>query len=172
MQKIGRHTYHSSLKVVEHEGVNLRIGQFCSIGPKVTIILVMNHRTDCITTYPFGDINHAEFGSKEITGHPVSNGDVIIGNDVWIGCGATIMSGLSIGDGAVIAANSHVVKDVDPYSITGGNPARHIKYRFSPEVIAALLALKWWDKTDKEIRALLPVLMAQPDVETIKSLCK
>ena len=72
-------------------------------------------------------------------------GDIHIGNDVWIGYNATIMAGVTIGDGAVIATNSTVIKDVEPYSIVGGNPAREIKKRFSDEIIKKLLELKWWN---------------------------
>ena len=74
-----------------------------------------------------------------------NKGDINIGNDVWIGYNATIMAGVTIGDGAIIATNSTVIKDVEPYSIVGGNPAQEIKKRFSKEVITKLLELKWWD---------------------------
>ena len=74
-----------------------------------------------------------------------TRGDVIIGNDVWIADNVTIMSGVRIGDGAVIACNSHVVKDVEPYSIVGGNPAKFIKHRFTQEQIECLLKIKWWN---------------------------
>jgi virginiamycin A acetyltransferase len=76
-------------------------------------------------------------------GHPGTKGNVIIGNDVWIGSNVTIMSGVTIGDGAVIANNSHVVKNVEPYTLVGGNPAKLIKYRFSKEQIEKLLKIKW-----------------------------
>jgi virginiamycin A acetyltransferase len=72
-------------------------------------------------------------------------GDIIIGNDVWIGYNATIMAGVKIGDGAIIGTNATVVKDVEPYSIVGGNPAQEIKKRFSEETISKLLELKWWN---------------------------
>lgn len=169
MYKIGLHTYSQTLKVIEHPGAKLSIGKFCSIGPKVKIFLGENHRTDYVTTYPFGHINQEKFPCKN-TMHPSSKGDVVIGNDVWLGFNATIMSGVTIGDGAVIAANSHVVKDVPPYSITGGNPAQHIKYRFKDDVIQELLRIKWWNKTDQEINKLLPVLLDNPDIEMLKNL--
>ncbi len=87
-----------------------------------------------------------------------SNGDVIIGNDVWIGDNVTIVSGVKIGDGVVIANNSHVVKDVEPYSLIGGNPAKLIKYRFDDKTIKFLLDLKWWDMEDSEIDKIIPIL--------------
>jgi chloramphenicol O-acetyltransferase type B len=77
---------------------------------------------------------------------------------VWIGSGATIMSGVTIGDGAIIAANSHVVKDVAPYSIVGGNPAKHIKFRFYEEQIILLLRMQWWNWDDEKIRSAVPAL--------------
>ena len=92
------------------------------------------------------------------TDHPKSNGDVIIGNDVWIGHESTIMSGVKIGDGAVIAANSVVVKDVEPYTIVGGNPAKVIKKRFSDDIINNLLELKWWDWSNEKINENLNIL--------------
>lgn len=166
--KIGRCSYSQNLKIVDHPGVNLTIGAFCSIGPKVTIFLGMNHRTDWITTFPFGEVHTDKFGHVKNTGHPSSKGDVVIGNDVWIGSGACIMSGVTIGDGAVVAANSHVVNDVKAYEIVGGNPAKHIKFRFSSEIIDALLEFKWWEKTDREIRELVPMLMSKPDIRDLK----
>ena len=87
-----------------------------------------------------------------------TNGDVDIGNDVWIGEHVTIMSGVTIGDGAVIATNSHVVKNVAPYSIVGGNPAKLIKYRFTEEQIQKLLEIKWWNWNDEKINSYLPLL--------------
>ena len=91
-------------------------------------------------------------------GHPSTRGDVIIGNDVWLGSGCTIMSGVKIGDGAVIAANSTVTKDVPSYAIFAGNPAKVVKYRFTDKQIKELLANPWWEKTDQEIKELLPLL--------------
>jgi carbonic anhydrase/acetyltransferase-like protein (isoleucine patch superfamily) len=88
---------------------------------------------------------------ENVQGHPMTKGDVVIGNDVWIGRGAFIGSGVHIGDGAVIGAQAVVMKDVPPYSITAGNPARHIKYRFDEATICKLLEIRWWDWTDEDI---------------------
>ena len=170
MREIGRYTYHN-LKVTEHPDARLIIGKFCSIAPDVRIFLGDEHRTDWITTYPFGTVHKDVFGDRD-TGHPATKGDVVIGNDVWIGYGATIMSGVTIGDGAVIAARSHVVKPVAPYEVVGGNPAKHIKFRFDQDTIDMLLELKWWDKPESLIRALIPVLTATPDKEVLRELCK
>ena len=90
---------------------------------------------------------------EKVDGHPLTRGNVTIGNDVWLADNVTIMSGVTIGDGAIIANNSHVVKDVPAYSITGGNPARHIKYRFTEEQIASLLEIQWWNWEIEKIKA-------------------
>ena len=97
---------------------------------------------------------------EDVEGYPHSNGDVNIGNDVWFGENVTVMSGIKIGDGAVIAANSTVVKDVEPYSISGGHPAKHIKYRFSEDVIKRLLEIKWWDIEESKLDIILPYMMS------------
>jgi len=122
-------------------------GKYCSIGTGVKVYVGGNHRTDYVSTFPFGHVPSPP-GSVTAHGHPSSHGDVIIGNDVWIADSVTIMSGVKIGDGAVIANNSHVVRDVPPYAIVGGNPARLIKFRFTPEQIEKMLEIKWWDWSD------------------------
>jgi serine acetyltransferase len=86
-------------------------------------------------------------------GHPSCKGDIIIGNDVWIGAKATIMSGITIGDGAIVAAGSVVVKDVEPYSMVGGNPAKHLKFRFTEKQIDDLLKISWWNWTEDRIKS-------------------
>ena len=157
---VGKHTYgHNTIKIFEWgEGAKLRIGSFCSIGVNVMIYLGGNHRTDWVTTYPFGHINQHIFSNFNGEGHPKTNGDVIIGNDVWIGANSVIMSGVKIGDGAVIANNSHVVKDVEPYSIVGGNPAKFIKYRFDEIIINKLIEIKWWELEDSKINEITHLL--------------
>jgi acetyltransferase-like isoleucine patch superfamily enzyme len=170
--KVGRFTYRlENISIKEWgEGAALAIGSFCSIASSVTIFLGGNHRSDWITTFPFGHIFQEELGGGDIQGHPSTNGDVIIGNDVWIGHGACIMSGLVIGSGAVISANSHIVKNVMPYEIVGGNPARTIKKRFSDEVIALLLKLAWWELPIDVIRQINKELSAEPSVDSLTSL--
>lgn len=154
----GKHTYGSPSVWNDISNANLYIGNFCSISQNVKIILGGNHRTDWVTTYPFGHVNSHLFNNFNGVGHPSTKGDVIIGNDVWIGEGSKIMSGVTIGDGAVIANNSHVVKNVEPYSIVGGNPAKHIKYRFTPVQIEQLLQIKWWNWDDQKINDFTPLL--------------
>ena len=117
------------------EGANLTIGKFCSIANEVEIYLGGNHRTDWITTFPFGQIYKSALGRHDIEGHPATKGDVIIGNDVWIGGKATIMSGVTVGDGAVIGARAVVTKDVPPYAIVAGNPASVKRVRFELSLI-------------------------------------
>ena len=101
------------------EGSNLVVGSFCSIAKGLKVFLGGDHRTDWISTYPFGHVFPEIFGDP-VKGHPKSRGDVVIGNDVWTGQDVTIMSGVQIADGAVIAAGSHVHKDIGPYEIWGG----------------------------------------------------
>ena len=127
-------------------GDKLIIGKFCMIASDVTFIMNgANHLTDAISTYPFAIFGDGWEAAMEDREYP-RKGDIMIGNDVWIGYNATIMAGVNIGDGAIIAANAMVVKDVQPYTIVGGNPAREIKRRFDEETIEKLLDLKWWDK--------------------------
>jgi len=124
------------------DGEHVRVGSFVSIGTDVVLQDGGSHRVDWVTTFPLRarlDLS-AAYGD----GHPRSKGGTVIGNDVWIGRGARVLSGVSIGDGAVIGAYSVVTKDVSPYSIVGGNPAREIRKRFSDEQVAALLTIAWW----------------------------
>ncbi len=141
---IGKYTYgKQNIKCNDwDQGSVLNIGSFCSIALNMTVFLGGNHRTDWITTYPFGHIHQKVFNTFNGEGHPRTNGDVNIGNDVWICNNVTIMSGITVGDGAILAANSHIVKNVQPYSIVGGNPGKLIKYRFKKEQIAKLLKIK------------------------------
>jgi chloramphenicol O-acetyltransferase type B len=157
---VGKYTYgHDAITIFSWgEGVKLIIGKFCSISGGCKIFLGGNHRTDWVTTYPFGHISTHIFNTFDGKGHPATKGDVVIGNDVWIGANVTIMSGVKIGDGAVIANNAHVVKNVEPYSIVGGNPAKLIKLRFEPHVIKRLLEIKWWDWNDAKINKHLKIL--------------
>jgi len=138
----------------------LIVGAFCSLAdPK--IFLGGNHHAEWVSTYPFGGRTDSPF---KLAYTNKDAGDVIIGSDVWVAQGVTIMSGVNIGDGAVVAANSHVVKDVEPYGIVGGNPAKLIKYRFNEEQIEKLLEIKWWDWSDERIEKNLS-LLCQPDID-------
>lgn len=165
--KVGRYTYGTPIVYWEDHNNPLTIGSFCSIAENVRIFCGGNHRTDWVTTYPFGHINTNVFDAKVGHGHPGSKGGVTIGHDVWIASNVTIMSGVTIGSGAVIANNSHVVKDVEPYSIVGGNPAKLIKYRFEPEIIAKLLRLQWWHWDIKQINKNLHLLCSDRVAELL-----
>lgn len=171
----GRHSYgveNISIKSWK-EGAHLFIGGFCSIANNQTVFLGGNHQLEWSTTFPFGFVRNDLFpqgivhGSFDKGSLPYTNGHVIIENDVWIGDGCTIMSGVRIGSGSVIAAKSVVVKDVEPYSIVGGNPARHIKNRFPQHVSQQLLEIKWWEKSDEDINKIVPLLQQQPSEEIL-----
>jgi acetyltransferase-like isoleucine patch superfamily enzyme len=149
--KYGKYTYGTPNILWNNPNADIIIGKFCSIAKGVNIYLGGNHRTDRITTYPFGHIHKNVFNLFDGEGHPSTKGNVTIGNDVWIGQNVTIMSGVTIGDGVVIANNSHVVKNIESYALVGGNPAKLIKYRFTEEQIIKLLQIKWWDWDDKKI---------------------
>jgi len=154
----GKYTYGTPTLHYKNDNAKLIVGNFCSIGDNVNIWLGGNHRTDWVTTYPFGHIHQNIFNNFNGNGHPSTKGDVIIGNDVWIGNNVTIMSGVTIEDGVVIANNSHVVKNIESYSLVGGNPAKLIKYRFTPTQIEKLLQIKWWNWDDEKINTNTPLL--------------
>ena len=154
----GKHSYGKPNILWENPNTKIIIGSFCSIADNVTIYLGGNHNINWVTTYPFGHIQKNIFTKYDGKGHPKTRGNVVIGNDVWISENVTILSGVKIGDGAVIANNSHVVKDVEPYSLVGGNPAKFIKYRFTKEQIDKLLKIKWWYWSDEKINKFTPLL--------------
>ncbi len=153
---VGDYTYYDDLEDVHNFEKNVKyhfdfvgdkliIGKFSMIASDVTFIMNgANHLTDAISAYPFTIFGHDWADAMEGKTYPVK-GDTIIGNDVWIGHHATIMPGVKIGDGAIVASYALVAKDVEPYTIVGGNPAKALKKRFSEEKIAQLLELKWWD---------------------------
>jgi acetyltransferase-like isoleucine patch superfamily enzyme len=162
---VGRYTYGFENITIKqwNEGAALEIGSFCSIARDIVIFLGGNHRTDWVTTFPFGHVYKDELGDKKFMGHPSTKGDVLIGHDVWIGSGVTIMSGVKIGDGAVLSANACCVKDVHPYHIVAGNPSCSIKQRFDDEIIELLLDLKWWNFPIPIIRNITEKLCSRPD---------
>ena len=140
------HNFEKNVKYhFDFVGDKLIIGKFCMIASDVTFIMNgANHLTESISTYPFAIFGNGWENAMDGKTYP-QKGDINIGNDVWIGYNATIMAGVTIGDGAIIATNSTVVKDVEPYTIVGGNPASEIKKRFSEKTIKKLLELKWWN---------------------------
>jgi len=135
----------------------LIIGSFCSIGSGASFILCGNqgHRYDWITTYPFFYTPDLREGAADGF---LAKGDTVVGSDVWIGTEAMIMPGVSIGHGAVIASRAVVTRNVEPYTIVGGNPARPIRRRFGDKEIAMLLESRWWELKIEEIKPLIPLL--------------
>ena len=146
-----------SNNVLYHYPINhdkLVIGKFCSIACGAKFLFTSaNHTQTSLTTYPF-PIFFEEWGLdiQNITSAWDNKGDIIIGNDVWIGYEAVILSGVTIGDGAIIGTRAVVTKDVPPYTIVGGVPAKPIRKRFSVDTISALLKIKWWDWPKERIK--------------------
>ncbi len=142
--------------VLYHYEINhdkLIIGKFCSIACDACFILnSANHTLKSLSTYPFPlFFEEWELDRKNVTRSWDNKGDIVIGNDVWIGYGAIILSGVTIGDGAIIASRAVVTEDVLPYTIVGGVPAKAIRKRFSEQTISHLLKIKWWDWTKERI---------------------
>ncbi len=141
---VGKYSY-GILNVISYNSIaKLRIGSFCSIAPNVTFVLNGEHRTDCLSTYPFKA--HCVANPMPEAG---TKGSITIDDDVWIGTGSYILSGVHIGRGAVIAAGSIVTKDIEAYSIVAGVPARTVRKRFSEEIIDSLMELDF-EKLDQE----------------------
>lgn len=181
--EIGDYTYYSDNKKspakfyenIEHHyeflGDKLIIGKFCAIAEGIKFIMNgANHCMEGFTTYPFNIFGGGwEKATPRLEELPF-RGDTVIGNDVWIGEYVTIMPGVKVGDGAIIAANSTVVKNVEPYTIVGGNPARTIKKRFDDEKIELLLQLQWWNWDEKKIFANIEKLAFSNDILNLKKL--
>ena len=144
---VGNKTY-GDLYVLAFNPVNqLRIGHYVSIGPEVAFVLSADHYLDHVSTYPFR--------TKVIRGESegVSKGDIVVEDDAWIGYGATVLSGVHIGQGAVIAAGAVVTGDIPPYAVAAGVPARVIRYRFSQEIIRILLTLDYGHLEEDMVKA-------------------
>jgi virginiamycin A acetyltransferase len=176
---IGEYTYYDDFENVNNFVKNVKyhfdfigdkliIGKFCMIASDVKFIMNgANHLTKSISSFPFAIFG--EDWKDAMNGKTYPNkGNTEIGNDVWIGYNATIMPGIKIGDGAIIASNSIVAKDVDPYSIVGGNPAQEIKKRFSQDQIEKLLEIKWWNWSIEKITKNLQNLTSGSVEELIK----
>ena len=169
--RVGRYSYYSGYYhghgfdecarfLLPEEGVDkLVIGSFCSIGSGAAFIMAGNqgHRSDWISTFPFYWMPEIDaFGGARNGFEPA--GDTVIGNDVWIGTEAIVMPGVKIGHGAVIGTRALVTKDVEPYAIVGGNPSKTLRMRFVEADIARLLELRWWNWSDDELKAAMPLL--------------
>ena len=144
--EVGKRTYGRLLIYNDIKERKLKLGSFCSIADDVTFLLGIDHKTMNVSTYPFKQmlVDRHEFDA-------ISKGDIIVDDDVWIGYGSTIMSGVHIGQGAIVAAGAVVTKDVPPYAVVGGIPAKVIKYRFKQQLIEELLKVDYSALTDKMI---------------------
>jgi acetyltransferase-like isoleucine patch superfamily enzyme len=146
---IGRHTYGVHPETVfgyDGKDTSLTVGSFCSIAKEVLFLVRAEHPTHTASTFP---IRNLGAGMEELK----SRGPIVIGHDVWIGRRAMIMSGVAIGNGAVIGAGAVVTRDVAPYSIVGGVPAKHIRFRLEQPLIDALQRIRWWEWSDDDIRS-------------------
>lgn len=164
--KVGDFTYGvPDVWTFKNDGTKLSIGKFCSFGDSVSFICGGLHRTDWCTTYPF---NCYVKDFEYLQGHPATKGDIVVGNDVWIGNGAQILSGVTIGDGAVVAAGAVVTKDVAPYTIVGGVPAKEIRKRFPEEIIQKMEEIRWWDWDYEKLYDAIPLLQSEQFDELIR----
>ncbi len=145
-------TYHAPDLVIRRwvEGEQVTVGKYCSIADNVSLFCGGAHRTSLVSTWPFDPLMLGTSDGESRTYKHQS--PTVIGHDVWIASGATIMAGIYIGDGAVIGPGAVVFEDVMPYSVVRGNPACQIRWRFSASQIEALLRIKWWDWPEETIR--------------------
>lgn len=167
--EIGAHTYGRPRLRFPESGGRLAIGRFGSIADGVELLLGGNHRTDWVTTYPFPAFAAAWPGAAGRSDFH-TGGDITIGHDVWLGSQCMILPGVTIGHGAVVAARAVVTRDVPPYGIVGGSPAKLIRMRFDDATVARLLKAAWWDWPEGAIAAALPRLMSG-DVEAFLDAC-
>ena len=160
---VGRHTY-GRPKVRWYYGdyARVSIGQFTSIAEDVVLMIGGNHPLHWVSTFPFRA--RFELDGAYVDGSPESNGDIVIGSDVYVGREARILSGVSIGDGAVIGAHAVVARDVRPYAVVVGNPAREVRRRFTDEQVERLLRLRWWDWPEERVLQAVP-LLSSGDIE-------
>lgn len=176
---VGRYSYYSGYYhghgfddcarylLPQDDGDRLIVGAFCSIGSGAAFIMAGNqgHRNEWISTFPFAFVPDAPEFAGAANGY-VPAGDTVIGNDVWIGSEAIIMPGVKVSDGAVIGTRALVTRDVEPYAVVGGNPARTIRKRFSDDHIARLLDMRWWDWSEEDLAAAMP-LLTSGDVDAL-----
>ena len=157
---IGDFTYGRPKVRFPESGATPAIGNYGSIADGVQIMLGGNHRLDFVTTYPFGAISGLWPEAQGLDHFSVTKGDVVIGSDVWLGSGCMIMSGITIGHGAVVAAQAVVTKNVPPYTVVGGNPARVIRHRFDEDTITRLISTRWWTLPREQIVHFIPLLQS------------
>jgi acetyltransferase-like isoleucine patch superfamily enzyme len=160
--QIGSETYGDLRVHTWNQGTTLKIGSFTSVALGVQVFLGGEHRADWVTTFPFSVLWPQ---ANSIHGHPGTKGDVVIGNDVWLCTESVILSGVTIGDGAVVGARAVVAKNVPPYAIVAGNPAKIINYRFSDDQIHRLISIRWWEWPNDKILRAMPDLLSE-DIST------
>ncbi|MGB3844255.1 MAG: type B chloramphenicol O-acetyltransferase [Sphingopyxis sp.] len=180
--RVGRFSYYSGYYhghsfddcarfILPDEGADqLIIGSFCSIGSGAVFIMAGNqgHRNEWISTFPFFWMPEVAAFAGAQNGY-LPAGDTVVGHDVWIGSEAVVMPGVRIGDGAVIGTRAVVTRDVEPYTIVGGNPAAPIRKRFDDRRIALLLEMGWWDWPEERLRNAMP-LLTSGDVDALHAL--
>lgn len=142
-------------------GCVLTVGRYCSFAYGTQVLLGGEHRADFVSTYRFGVYPPFKEWTEPVPDSSVGRGDVTIGNDVWIGHQAVVLSGVTLGDGVVVGAGSVVRQNAPPYAVVLGNPARVAGFRFPPEQIEALLRIAWWDWSEERIVQALPLMMSQ-----------
>lgn len=157
---IGAYSYGRPKVRFPESGRRLTIGRYCSIADKVEILLGGGHRLDWVSTYPFAAMSGLWPEADAPEDYHTSRGDVTIGHDVWLGSGCMILSGVSIGHGAVVAARAVVTRDVPPYAVVAGNPARIVRHRFDAATIEALVAAAWWDFPHETVTRWVPLLQS------------
>jgi virginiamycin A acetyltransferase len=151
-------------------GDKLIIGKFCQIASNVMFLMNgMFHNQKNFTAFPFGIFSKAIAECFCTPNFYPNKGDTVVGNDVWIGYNVTIMAGVTIGDGAIIGTNSHVTKDVEPYTIVGGNPAKPVRKRFDDDTISILEKVRWWNWDIEKILANIEILLSN-DIEKLGKL--
>jgi acetyltransferase-like isoleucine patch superfamily enzyme len=166
--ELGKYSYSGNVNVLQWtRNDKVKTGKFCSLASNIKFIIDGNHKYNGFSTFPFREIFHWNEVDKNNWGKETP----IIGNDVWIANDVVIYSGVSIGDGAIIAGQSVVTKSVPPYAIVGGNPAKIIKYRFESHIIEKLLKYKWWDLPLDDIRnKIIPCKNIEEVIEVLEKI--
>jgi acetyltransferase-like isoleucine patch superfamily enzyme len=157
---IGSYSYGRPKVRFPESGRRLTIGRYCSIADKVEILLGGDHRLDWASTYPFAAMRGLFPDADAPEDYHASRGDVVIGHDVWLGSGCMILSGVTVGHGAVVAARAVVTRDVPAYAVVAGNPARVVRRRFDDATVAALVETAWWDLPHAAVTQLVPLLQS------------
>lgn len=157
--EIGAWSYGVPTIAYDGVGARLSVGRYCSIADNVTILLGGEHNHHSVSSYPFPVLPELWPEAKAATVRH-ARGDVVIGNDVWLGTRCLILSGVTLGDGAVVGAGAVVARDVPPYGVAAGNPARVVRFRFSEDDIGRLARLRWWDWDEARVRRHLPLICA------------